>query len=105
MGNAIQFTDDNFASEVLESDQPVVVDFWAEWCGPCRALGPTIEELAEDYEGVAKVGKMNIDDNKTTATNYRISSIPSVLVFHKGQVVQTLMGIQPKEKYAASTLR
>ncbi|MCH7888073.1 MAG: thioredoxin [Proteobacteria bacterium] len=102
MSNAIQFTDANFQSEVLESDQPVLVDFWAAWCGPCRAVGPTIEELAKQYDGTVKVGKLNIDENPQAPSDFGISSIPAVLLFKDGKVVETLVGVQPKERYEAA---
>ena len=95
----VHFTDANFKAEVLESDQPVLVDFWAPWCGPCKLLGPTIEELAEQYDGSAKVGKLNVDENPQTAAAYQISSIPSVLLFKDGDVVEKLIGVQPRGRY------
>ena len=100
MTKSQQFTDANFRSEVLESKQPVLVDFWAAWCGPCRALGPAIDELAGEFEGEVKVGKLNIDENPQTPGEFRISSIPAVLVFKEGEVVETLVGVQPKQRYA-----
>ena len=87
------FNDTNFESEVLNSDQPVLVDFWAEWCGPCRALGPVIETLAETLKGKARVGKLNVEDNPGSAQQYAIESIPAVLIFHQGQVVDRLIGV------------
>ena len=99
MNKPQEFTDSNFQSEVLDSDQPVLVDFWAAWCGPCRAVGPTIEELAEQYDGSVKVGKLNIDENPKAPSSFRISSIPAVLLFKDGTVVETLVGVQPKERY------
>ena len=93
------FTDANFESEVLGSNQPVLVDFWAAWCAPCRLLTPTIEELASQLGGSAKVGKLNVDENPTTAAKYAISSIPSVLVFKDGELVETLVGVQSKQRY------
>ena len=94
-----EFTDANFQSEVLDSDQPVLVDFWAAWCGPCRAVGPTIEELAEQYDGTVKVGKLNIDENQQAPSAFGTSSIPAVLLFKNGKIVETLIGVQPKERY------
>ena len=102
MSNPLQFTDANFQNEVLESDQPVLVDFWAAWCGPCRAVGPTIDELAEQYDGTVKVGKLNIDENPQAPSDLGISSIPAVLLFKNGKVVKTLVGVQPKERYEAA---
>ena len=102
MSNPIQFTDANFQSEVLDSDQPVLVDFWAAWCGPCRAVGPTIEELAHEYDGTVKVGKLNVDENPQSAGGFGISSIPAVLLFKDGKVVETLVGVQPKKRYEAA---
>ena len=99
MSKPQEFTDANFQNEVLESDQPVLVDFWAAWCGPCRAVGPTIEELAEQYDGSVKVGKLNIDENPQAPNGFNIHSIPAVLLFKDGKVVETLVGVQPKERY------
>jgi len=96
------FTDQNFEGEVLKSDQPVVVDFWAPWCGPCRIVSPVIEELAKEYEGKVKVGKLNVDESPQTAQTYGIMSIPSVLFFKNGQPVKTMVGAQPKENYKKS---
>ena len=96
---SIQFTDENFEQEVLQSDQPVLVDFWAEWCPPCRALGPVIDQVAEELQGQAKVGKLNVDDHKETAARYNVSSIPTVLVFKGGEIVETIVGLNAKEKY------
>lgn len=94
-----EFTDTNFRKEVLESEQPVLVDFWAAWCGPCRAVGPTIEELAEQYDGSVKVGKLNIDVSQHAPSEFNISSIPAVLLFKDGEVVETLVGVQSKVRY------
>jgi thioredoxin len=99
MTKPLHFTDTNFESEVLGSHQPVLVDFWAEWCGPCRLLTPTIEELASEHGESAKVGKLNVDENPGTAARYQISSIPSVLVFKGGELVKTLVGVQSKQNY------
>lgn len=93
------FTDANFQASVLGSDKPVVVDFWAPWCGPCKVVGPTIEELAKEYEGKVVVGKMNVDENIQTAGNYGVMSIPTVMVFKGGKPVKALVGAQGKETY------
>jgi thioredoxin 1 len=97
--NVQEFTDDNFKGEVLESSQPVLVDFWAEWCGPCRALAPTIEKIARDYNGKVKVGKVDTDANRETALQYRIESIPTVILFKKGEVVQKFVGLRREADY------
>jgi thioredoxin 1 len=101
-GNVLAFTDANFETEVLKSDQPVLVDFWAEWCGPCKMLGPTIEELATDFQGRIRIGKMNTDQNSEIPTNYGISALPTMLVFKSGEVVDKLVGMQPKAKIVSS---
>lgn len=94
------FTDEEWDEDVLQSDVPVLVDFWAEWCQPCKMLGPTIDELAADYGDRAKIGKMNIDDHKRAATSLNVASIPTVMVFKGGQMVKTMVGINPKQAYA-----
>ena len=94
----VQITDANFEQEVLKSDKPVLVDFWAPWCGPCRAVGPVVEDLAEAYKGRVKVGKINIDDNPKTATKYGVMSIPTLILFNKGDVMDKLIGLSPKER-------
>ena len=96
--NVHEFTDDNFNSEVLEAAEPVLVDFWAPWCGPCRKLAPMIDELAGEYSGVAKIGKVNIDDNQQSAQEYGIEAIPTILIFRNGQPIQRFQGIPPKAK-------
>ncbi|QDU41464.1 Thioredoxin-1 [Maioricimonas rarisocia] len=94
-----EFTDDAFSQDVLQSDQAVLVDFWAPWCGPCRMVGPVIEEIADEFAGRAVVGKVNVDDNREIATQFQIQAIPSVLVFRGGEVVERIVGAQPKERY------
>lgn len=94
---ALQFTDANFQKEVLESNIPVLVDFYADWCGPCKMVAPIVSELAEEYEGVFKIGKINVDDNQETAQNYRVMSIPTLIVFKNGVAVETVVGAVPKK--------
>ena len=93
-----KFTDQNFQAEVLDSKTPVLVDFWAEWCMPCRIVGPIVEELAKEYEGKLKVGKLNVDENHTPS-HYGIMSIPSLLIFKNGQVVKQMVGAQSKDNF------
>ena len=95
-----QATDSNFQSEVLGSDQLTLVDLWAEWCGPCRLLGPTIDALAEDYDGKVKVFKMNVDENPETPSKYNVRGIPTVLLFKNGELLEQMMGNQPKESFS-----
>jgi len=94
--NLIEFTDDNFDTEVLKSNLPVLVDFWAEWCGPCKMITPIVEEIAGDYAGKVKVGKVNVDFNNQVAMQYGIRSIPSLLVFKGGAVANQIVGAVPK---------
>lgn len=101
-GNVEVLTDANFKSAVLDSDKPVLVDFWAPWCGPCKMIAPTVEAVATDYAGKARVGKVNTDDNPQTATSYGISAIPTLLLFKGGQVVDKFVGVVNKDKLAAS---
>ncbi len=97
---ATTVTDATFETEVLNSDQPVLVDFWATWCGPCRTIAPTIEELASDYDGKAKVVKLDVDNNPQTAMKYGIRSIPSLLFFKDGRPVDQMVGVVPKKVLA-----
>ena len=99
---ALEFTDANFQDEVLNADQPVLVDFWAEWCGPCKMLGPVIDELAGEDEGKAKVGKIDIDNTRDAAVQYGIQSIPSIIIFKNGEVVNKFVGISPKDELASA---
>jgi thioredoxin 1 len=94
----IKITDQNFKDEVLDSKTPVLVDFWAEWCAPCRIVGPIVEELATEYSGKLKVGKLNVDENQV-ASHYGVMSIPSLLIFKDGKVVKTMIGAQSKDNF------
>ena len=96
---ALEFTDANFQTEVLDSKQLSVVDFWAEGCGPCRAIGPVIEELSKEYHGTVKVGKVNVDHNPQISMNFGITSIPAILFIKDGKVVDKLVGAQPKSNF------
>ena len=95
--NVIEITDQNFNPHVLESETPVVIDFWAEWCGPCKTIAPVIDELANEYLGKVKFGKVNVDFNQQTAMKYGIRSIPSLLIFKDGSVVNQIIGSVPKD--------
>ena len=99
--NVVTFTDSNFDAEVLKSDKPVLVDFWAPWCGPCVQLSPIIEEIATAKAGTAKVGKVNVDENMQIAGQFRINSIPALLFFKNGQLVDQLVGRAPKADIVA----
>jgi thioredoxin 1 len=97
MAKAIEVTDSTFEQEVLQANQPVLVDFWAVWCGPCRAVAPIVEELAGDYEGKLKVMKLDVDDNPRTAVAYGVQSIPTLLVFKDGKPAERIVGAVPKK--------
>lgn len=97
--NILTLTDDTFEKEVLRSDIPVLVDFWAEWCQPCKMVGPIVDEVAEEYAGKIKVGKVNVDENTKTPSDYGIMSIPTLMIFKDGKPEQTMVGVQPREVF------
>ncbi|TYP51673.1 thioredoxin [Thermosediminibacter litoriperuensis] len=97
----LTLTDDNFEQEVLKSDVPVLVDFWAPWCGPCRMMAPVIDELATEYEGKIKVGKLNVDENPNSAGAYGVMSIPTLILFKDGQPAKKMIGFRPKKEIIA----
>jgi thioredoxin 1 len=96
MGNVREVTDSTFAQEVLQSTSPVLVDFWADWCGPCKAIAPIVEDLAREYEGRLKVMKLDVDENPRTASAYRVQSIPTLMVFKDGEPAERIVGAVPK---------
>ena len=100
--NVHEFTDANFQNEVLDSDQPVLVDFWAEWCMPCRMLAPTIDEIAGEFEGKVKVGKVDTDSNRDVSVKYGITAIPTVLLFKNGEIAKKFVGLTKKNDFAAA---
>ena len=98
MSHPLEVTDVNFKDEVLNSDKPVLVDFWAEWCGPCKMIAPTVAELAKEYEGRFKIAKLDVDANYQTAGEYGVRSIPTLLIFKSGKVVDQIVGAVPKQR-------
>ena len=100
MANVMEFNTDNFETEVVQSDVPVLVDFWAPWCGPCKMIGPIIEELAGEFDGKVKIGKVNVDNNQDLAAKFGIKGIPTVMLFKGGQSVNNFVGMKPKQELA-----
>ena len=100
--NIVTLTQDNFTKEVLQSSTPVLVDFWAEWCGPCKMIAPILDELADEYGGRIRIGKVNIDDHQELAAQYRVSAIPTLLLFRQGEVAEQIVGLKSKRDLKAS---
>ena len=100
--NIVALTQENFAAEVLKASTPVLVDFWAEWCGPCKMIAPVLDELASEYEGKVKIGKVNIDQQQGLAAEYGVRAIPTLLLFHKGEVADQMVGLRSKRDLVAS---
>lgn len=105
MGKAIELSEANFDQEVLRSDVPVLVDFWAPWCGPCRMIAPTVEQLATELAGQAKVCKLNVDENTALAARYGVTSIPTLIIFKGGQIADRYVGVQSKERLKDAILQ
>jgi thioredoxin len=103
--NIVNLTKENFAAEVLKASAPVLVDFWAEWCGPCKMIGPILDELAEEYNGRVKIGKVNIDQQQELAAEYSVRAIPTLLLFHQGQVADQMVGLRSKKDLKNSLAR
>ena len=102
MSNVLELNGENFESEVVNSDVPVLVDFWAPWCGPCKMIGPVIEELAGEFDGKAKIGKVNVDNNQDLAARFGIKGIPTVMLFKGGESINNFVGVRPKEDLTAA---
>src|SRR3954466_8014088 len=102
VANIVTLTDGNFSEEVLKSQKPVLVDFWAEWCGPCKMIAPVLDELATEYDGKVKIAKVNIDDNQNLAAQFRVTAIPTLLIFKNGQVTEQMVGAKSKRDLKAS---
>ncbi|MBI5774865.1 MAG: thioredoxin [Verrucomicrobia bacterium] len=100
--NIVTLSEANFPAEVLQSAQPVLVDFWAEWCGPCKMIAPVLDELAGEYAGKAKIGKVNVDDNQALAGQFRVTAIPTLLLFKNGQVIEQIVGMRSKRDLKSS---
>lgn len=104
MAEPFVVSDDTFQTEVLDSDTPVLVDFWADWCGPCRMIAPSVKEMAEEYDGTLRVAKMDVDDNPATPGRYMITGIPTLMLFKDGEVVARITGALPKDRIVAQVL-
>jgi thioredoxin 1 len=98
----VNLTQENFSQNVLQSQSPVLVDFWAEWCGPCKMIAPLLDELADEYDGKVKIGKVNVDEQQTLAAQYGVRAIPTLLIFHKGQIAEQMVGAKAKRDLKAS---
>jgi thioredoxin 1 len=103
--NIVALTEQNFAREALQSPQPILVDFWAEWCGPCKMLAPILDELAQEFDGRVRIGKVNVDESQALAAQFGIRSIPTLLLFQKGQVIEQVVGLRSKRDLKASLER